>query len=1851
MLAVLCMSAGINAAWAAEQEVAVKMTFVDGTAGNNAVAGGEVTTATTGYNKISEGSVVLGNAGWGANNVIYLQVDASAIASDITKVTLSLEASGSTDSKRTAGIGVGYNASAWSADLTWDTADRSITILGDQVWTATKSATVFEQMSFDITEAFSNDADKVVTILVYNTQAAGNNIQNVKAVAEYSKADETLVSYSFDDAENPAVTVGSKATAAYGVTTTGENEESIFTPYVSPINGGGFLNVWGANDTNGESTFEITSEDITSNGQWTLEFDWAGYSGCNKKAGATKLYDANGNAIFSIADVADWNKTMDLSFGGTIDVYPCNKNTRISAKTGTVLTTEYWHHFTVIGTVNGISVTIEKYAVDEAGAVTKTVVVKNAKAATSNATPAKIGVKPGSCGSVAIDNLTLTVGDLKIVEYAYTVKFVTEDGTEFKTAETRTDVEGAVLAATDEDKATITEGKTQYIYLSDDANEQALEGEGQVITITYQKLSVANYVVNYVDASGNTLKDATTHANVKVGTKVGATAGEMAQILVGNTLYNYVSGADSLTIAEDETANAINLVFAPVEGIEAYYLQNYEAATEVDWKTSVGGRFDPIIINGNVVANRDVQYTHVDTIATPVVDEAGEPVLDEEGNPTYTYTYNTVVDSTATIVFANRSKFLTVDQSSRNNNGATLTNSAISVEESNFTLEAKILLGSSNDQAGTTLTLFNKAGDAAILKLVQNGKSATSWKINDDAEKLLELPNSGTATGSSNDNLNNLSWYDFKVTVYNGLTFLTVTNEEGTAIFDKKQITTLATTYGLGKMTFASSRYNADFAIDDVLVRNVIAGEDVPGDMEFAEVQINYVDAEGNVLKAAETAKFSIGAAIELNSAFTADFKVDAEGAVWTAESETAPVTKYIYVSDNSAETVAAEGASVNIVYRGVASRRIALRPQIQLADGTMSTKDASGANIPFFYDSNKAGDVLFEGDVLTYYYPYYLLVNGLLYKTGANSGNEDHGTLEIEAGTGTQIKSPITWVAATKSVQSVDEEGNPMVDEEGNPVMEDVQIDNVVYAEESENIEGMTVVKDAYTTIRMANGAAGSAIGGNVLVTTLEPGVYTITSATRSGTTNFLVNDEIVFTIASTGTVQTATSAEITLDKETPIYIAEQSATTQYSDYVMITKVGDVTGPVVEINNIALSVDPVFNEEDEIVAAFTYEVVINDTELAEQYYVLSPTVYYTVYDGENEVYSKSCDFDISGDARNLFLTDLEPNKEYKVVINKIVVEDYSNVDWETVFDAEIVLEEEGELATATFTTEEPLPTELANADFSESTPTAVGVHTYEKDIVKDEEGNALDVAQAQEVEGWTISENGDARAAAVYAYGSEAYLGGEGYNAPATNPEGAAEGNALGLVGVWTGKIQYTQTIQLPAGEYMLEVPVYNAGGASAFATNLIGVNDIYATATTYPVGKWTTEQVKFTLAEEGPVTVSLGYVAANSGSAAMPHLFIDQVKILGEAEIAAAELAAAKANALANLAELPLGDGLFYYNAEAVETAKASIESAESIDDVTSAYNSVMLNARNNPVADQAYSIVNVNAAPFGLAISTEMISVAQQSKIYFTAVENEDAPTFVLSNENGEYIFKTTNNGWTLSTTNNIDEAYKVRINIVNGGYTIQGANGLFGTDAITADAAVYADKNADKNGVWTITDYAYLSVDDIALATDATFGDAEEEHEVTVVVTYVPTIEGYDEIDPDAVFHFTVKKGEEVIAEGEKNPKRFRDGTLNIFVSNLDYATEYTITIDKVTVMTYGFDENTYEMFTKVLFEAEGELATTTFTTPLATAITSLSTDNAEIEAVYTIGGAQLQGLQKGMNIVKYADGSVKKVFVK
>lgn len=402
------------------------------------------------------------------------------------------------------------------------------------------------------------------------------------------------------------------------------------------------------------------------------------------------------------------------------------------------------------------------------------------------------------------------------------------------------------------------------------------------------------------------------------------------------------------------------------------------------------------------------------------------------------------------------------------------------------------------------------------------------------------------------------------------------------------------------------------------------------------------------------------------------------------------------------------------------------------------------------------------------------------------------------------------------------------------------------------------------------------------------------------------------------------------------------------------------------------------------------------------------------------------------------------------------------------------------------------------NLDFSATTPEATGIRTYAKDIKGDEK------AQALEVDGWTIAANGDARATGVVAYGSGAFLGGEGYEVPAVNPEGKAEGNALGLVGVWDALAQYTQKATFKAGKYVITVPVFNAvGGASVPQKSLIGFTaegtEYLAEAKAYPVNAWTYETITFDLDELTDGQITLGYDGQNVGSAAAQHLFFDKMDIQSfatdeerDAYIATLPLLAAKAtlyNSAAVAAAMHskntnVGEGLFQTPESAAEplaqaaataqtaanSEEATLESIASAQEDLDAAIATYKATFNVPDPEKAYAIANTTATG-NLSIETGAIKVKTDATVYFTAVEGG----YVLSNEAGDYILKTTANDWTLSTTTDITQAYKVNFNIVEGGYTIQGEKGLFGLDNTDEGSAVYANKTAAKNGIWTIAEY--------------------------------------------------------------------------------------------------------------------------------------------------------------------------------
>lgn len=188
----------------------------------------------------------------------------------------------------------------------------------------------------------------------------------------------------------------------------------------------------------------------------------------------------------------------------------------------------------------------------------------------------------------------------------------------------------------------------------------------------------------------------------------------------------------------------------------------------------------------------------------------------------------------------------------------------------------------------------------------------------------------------------------------------------------------------------------------------------------------------------------------------------------------------------------------------------------------------------------------------------------------------------------------------------------------------------------------------------------------------------------------------------------------------------------------------------------------------------------------------------------------------------------------------------------------------------------------LQNPHFDSDSPVEVGICTY----AKDKEANGTQYSGMQPVSSWVSSMPGkDGPASGVFAVGSKAFVGGKDFLAPDNLSDGSTEGRVLGLVASWTATTAYTQGVTMPAGNYTLKFSYYNAGGTQAIDKNLIGFKagntEYYGTSTTFPVGKWTSETVTFTLDEETEGEFSLGYTAANTSSGNMPHLFVDGVTL----------------------------------------------------------------------------------------------------------------------------------------------------------------------------------------------------------------------------------------------------------------------------------------------------------------------------------------------------------------------------------
>ncbi len=937
-----------------------------------------------------------------------------------------------------------------------------------------------------------------------------------------------------------------------------------------------------------------------------------------------------------------------------------------------------------------------------------------------------------------------------------------------------------------------------------------------------------------------------------------------------------------------------------------FFSQDYEAdGATADWIAATNGRFTPVI-------------------------------LEEDGN-----------------------HFLTVDQVSRNNNGTTLTSTSLQnmVEAgTDFTMIFDMKIGSSTNQAPVEFNIYDVANSAKILGLVATGANATTYIVNGNTDQKPAISAGGGKA------LNALTWMTFQLSRTGALTYLTITNKATSdVVFERALISTLSENGGLGKMEFITKRYNANLAIDNIVVREIQDG-DVPA-VTPTTYTIKFQDGNGAALK--DDVVINTIAGIEVQAA------AEHTAAIYANDK------KYIYASGNDAITTAEDESSniITLVFREAATWNY--------------TVNATGAESAII--KQIATGSAFEGDVVSVPYPTYINVEGTLWNKGATNQEYHYNVTLSEENTVANIAYSVT------------------------------DITDVIYLAEGEEIEGANIFNETNASIRSSNAAAGWT-NEPIELLTLPMGKYKASGViiANSGTpvVSFKLGAREVLSITGSNSNWTAGNAEFVVATDSKLTFVGGNAKSGL-DFIYIQSLGQPTSDEV---TAAAEADALATAKQQLQDAITDAQAI-ETEGKEGVDELNKAI----SDAQNALAAE--------DATVQTLTDAKNNLADAV--------DAFNIANSPAFDPS---------------------TAIVNANFDADDVVTGKICTYAKDV---QEG---DVANMQPLTGWTIVENGDARAAGVFAYGSTAILGGDEGNVPTVGPNGETEGKVLGIEAVWSATTQYTQDITLPAGEYLFEAAIYNAAGTGALASNLIGIDGNYCTTKSYPVGKWTEELIKFTLTEEKTVTVSLGVNSGNVGNGSAPHLFIDHVRLYGSDEIAAKELENAKEDALAKIEALNVGDELFLYNEDAVEAAKTAVNAAETVEAVETAV-AAALAAMNKPDADKEYIITNATAN-LALNIATDAVTIAQEGVVKFTEVEGG----WVLSNnaETPEYILKTSANNWTFSTTTNMEEAYVVNFNLADGAYTIQGAKGLFGTDNAAEGSTVYANKTQANNGLWTIAE---------------------------------------------------------------------------------------------------------------------------------------------------------------------------------
>lgn len=513
MLAAALLSFGcMNMAAQEEEEndlpvLPVKMTYVDQSAPDAIV--GEVDTIKVGYNKAPAvgGTIGFGNTGWGCNWIGYLQVDATAIPGIITKATLKAKISGSTDSKRNTGWGVALTDNQWTDQLNYaTTGEWTVSALlnnGALVWNTQKSATVFEEVSFDVTEALSGaDFTGFATIIVYETAAAGGYMTEATVEVEYDPYEATTTLFDFEDGVN-IFTDDSRIASAIAADDVLGSNVTVFTAAHNCQNGYGFahydftqlLNQPALvqvefdyyNQAGARAILSIGDRQVRGNDGGCTKNTY-GSKGAIFRIGSDKSNAFINNIILPQADVVT-NDTLTVvsEEGDSIQVEIENTTPGLCNK---------WMHVVVI--INNEAKTVTWLVTDMDGEAIHYGTGPFYSADANAASQIDVFAWINDAMSGKIDNLEITNYKSNAVFADYTVKYVDAEGTELKPSRAGNGQVGKFVTLLDSDKEPVyaADNSKKYLYDSDDSETTPIAEEGTVITVKFRDAEVYGAVLN-----------------------------------------------------------------------------------------------------------------------------------------------------------------------------------------------------------------------------------------------------------------------------------------------------------------------------------------------------------------------------------------------------------------------------------------------------------------------------------------------------------------------------------------------------------------------------------------------------------------------------------------------------------------------------------------------------------------------------------------------------------------------------------------------------------------------------------------------------------------------------------------------------------------------------------------------------------------------------------------------------------------------------------------------------------------------------------------------------------------------------------------------------------------------------------------------------------------------------------------------------------------------------------------------------------------------------------------------------------------------------------------------------------